>query len=119
MSSYTAYSKALEKYKSRPKWQEWLGVISIFLVWIYVLKGALDRYSELPIASTVAGVILNGAMLYIWLFLITAPDSTAREIDRELGNHIEILDDELNTLKEKYETLQEEHTKLLEQASKI
>lgn len=119
MSSYTAYSKALEKYKSRPKWQDWLGVVSIFLVWIFVMKGALDRYSDLPVASTVSGVIMNAAMIYILVALINTPDSTAREIDRELGNQIEILDNELNALKEKYETLQQEHTKLLKQASKI
>lgn len=83
------------------------------------MKGALDRYSDLPVASTVLGVIMNAAMLYIFFALINEPDSTAREIDRELGNHIEILDDELNALKEKYEELQQEHTKLLKQASKI
>lgn len=113
------YSEALSKYTNRPKWKNWLGVVSIFLVWIYVMKGALDRYSELPVASTVLGFILNAAMVYIVIVLINEPDSIAKEIDRELGNHIETLDYELNTLKEKYEALQQEHSKLLKQASKI
>lgn len=118
MSSYTTYSKALEKYQSKPKWQNWLGVISIFLVWILVIKGTAENYQTHRFASTIFGVIANGAMLYIW-FLIGSAESTATAVDRELGNHIESLDYELNMLKEKHEALQQEHTKLLKQTSRI
>lgn len=117
MSSYTTYSKALEKYQSKPKWQTWLGLISIFFVWILIIKVSGENYQTHRFASTVLGIMANGAMLYIWI-LIGWGESTAQAVDRELGHHIEILDDELNMLKEKHEALQQEHTKLLKQTSR-
>jgi hypothetical protein len=111
------HSEALSKLVNRPKWQTLLGVAAIFLVWFFTMRGALDRYSDLPVASSVLAGILNAAMIYILVSLINAPESVAKEIDRELGHQIEILDDELNTLKEKYVALQQEHAKLLKQKS--
>ena len=82
------HSDALSKYMNRPKWQTWLGVAAIFLVWFFAMRGALDRYSDLPVVSSVLAGILNAAMIYILVSLINEPESVATEIDRELGHHI-------------------------------
>jgi hypothetical protein len=111
------YSEALSEHVNRPKWQNWLGVLSIFLVWGVVIKGAGEGYSDHPVTSMVVLGILNAAMIYI-LFLIESNDAAAKKVDRELGGRIVGLDYELDVLREKYVALQKEHTELLTQTSK-